>query len=167
MGGPGGGLLGAVEGRDRALAVSVLAWIADDEAIRCLDALAAHDRSQWVREHAAWAAEVARGELSARSHYRKLLALTDATALTAGLEVLAPALPPIACWWHPKIEAEVQGKPTHGPAAAVRIAFWQKHEGRTSSQGPVVYGRGLRKFCRGEPFEGTSEPRIAPWFCPD
>ena len=151
--------------RDRALAASILAWIGDDRAISTLDRLAAEDASKWVREHAGWGAEVARGERSARSFYRQILRETDPVGVSARLEVLHAALTPTARWWHYQVEDTEPGRQMTGRAAAVIEAFWDSWS-RTRSSSVTAYGRGLSEGCRGEQFETPRQPQLAPWWKP-
>jgi len=77
-------LLVAPLAKERALAASILAWVRDDGAIPVLDRLAAEDPSEWVRRQAAWCAEVARGEQSARNLNRQSTVARGRGAWSAG-----------------------------------------------------------------------------------
>ena len=59
--------------KERNLGVSILPWFGTDEAIEKLDQLKSEDSSRWVREHAAWAYEVAQQERSCQEVYREVL----------------------------------------------------------------------------------------------
>ena len=67
-------------------------------------------QSRWVREHAAWAYEVAQQERSCREVYREALQTRDLFRISAVFEQMKPALSPTAQWWHRKIEKEEFGE---------------------------------------------------------
>ena len=57
--------------KERNLGVSILPWFGTCETINGLKRLKSSDQSQWVREHAAWAYEVAQQERSCREVYQE------------------------------------------------------------------------------------------------
>ena len=86
--------------RERNLGVSILPWFGTCDAIKELERLISNDESKWVREHAAWAYEVAQQERSCREVYWKALQTCDPFQISAVFERIKPALSPTAQWWH-------------------------------------------------------------------
>jgi hypothetical protein len=125
----------------------------------------AHDASEWVRDHASWASEVALQEHSARSAFRKTLRETDPLTVSAALQVLKPALTPVARWWlyHIRREEEKGGLILRGKPAAVITSFCQ-HWTSTRSSSVSVAGMPLNDFCRGERLDSLKTPRLFPWW---
>jgi hypothetical protein len=150
--------------RDRALAVSILAWIADERAVETLERLAQEDPSHWVREHAEWAEQVARGECSARQYYRETLSEKDPIIASARLWVLEAALTPTARWWRHCIDRDTPS-PRPSRTRAVIEAFWSGWE-NTSPSSLQVYDRKLDEFCCGESLGSVRSPQLAPWWRP-
>ena len=151
--------------KERALAASILAWIGDERAIHTLEQLVPEDPSQWVRAHAEWAAEVARGECSSKRFYQQLLHETDPMALSARLEVLQAALTPTARWWHFHVEQTEPDYRNLGRVAGVIEAFWSEWT-HAHPRSVKVYGRELNKYCRGEELQSPRPPQLAPWWRP-
>ncbi|RKU19603.1 hypothetical protein C6500_10560 [Candidatus Poribacteria bacterium] len=156
--------------KERNLGVSILPWFGTDEAIEKLEGLKSDDSSQWVREHAAWAYEVAQQERSCQEVYRKALQTSDPFRISAVFEQIKPALSPTAQWWHREIEKEKFGEhpqDINPKLAALVDRFW--HRWGTSSQtkrNVEIFRRKLREYCRGERFLTGRTPRIAPWWKP-
>jgi len=151
--------------RERALGVSLLAWIGTEESASRLARVSQTDESKWVRHHAEWAREVTLQEKSARSLLHQLLREPDVYKLSAGLQVLKPALSPLARWWWPAIRREssqvVQvSTPKH---AAILESFWH-HFDSTRKSHLEVFGRKLDEFCRGEKMDRLVSAKLAPWW---
>ena len=71
-------------------------WFGTCEAINELKRLKSDDQSRWVREHAAWAYEVAQQERSCREVYRDALQTRDLFRISAVFGQIKPALSPTA-----------------------------------------------------------------------
>ena len=156
--------------RERNLGVSILPWFGTDEAIEKLEGLKSDDSSQWVREHAAWAYEVAQQERSCQEVYRKALRTHDPFRISAVFEQIKPALSPTAQWWHREIEKEEFGEDPQdiNPRLAALIdRFWHRWGNSTQTKRNIeIFGRKLSNYCRGEKLSAGSPPRIAPWWKP-
>lgn len=156
--------------KQRNLGASILPWFGTDEAIEKLDQLKSKDSSQWVREHAAWAYEVAQQEWSCQEVYREALQTRDIFQICAVLEQIEPALSPIARWWHCEIEkkANVMELQDSNPKLfALLYRFWTQWGNSSHTRNNVeIFNRKLREYCRGERFLAGRPPRIAPWWKP-
>lgn len=154
--------------RVRALGVSILGWIGTEKSANRLVQIAETDPSRWVRDHAKWASEVASQEMSSRSYFRRLLHETDPYRVSAGLQVLKPALTPLARWWSTEIlnEEENSGLVLAPKIAAISKSFWH-HQWATSVTSSVcACGRKLDEVCRGEHLDQLKSPKLAPWWAP-
>ena len=157
--------------KERNLGVSILPWFGNDEAIEKLKQLKSDDPSQWVREHAAWAYEVAQQERSCREVYREALQTRDLFRISAVFEQIKPALSPIARWWHGEIEKEEgfheESQDIDPRLDALHYRFWYRWGNSSKTRRDIeVFGRKLREYCRGEKLSAGSSPRIAPWWKP-
>ena len=155
--------------KERNLGVSILPWFGTCEAIDRLKQLKSDDSSQWVREHATWAYEVAQQERSCRQVYREALHTRDLFQISAVFERIKPALSPIARWWRRKIEKEEFGKDLQNidpRLAALVDRFWYRWGNSQKTKRNIeVFQRKLREYCRGEKISAFT-PRIAPWWKP-
>ena len=156
--------------KERNLGVSILPWFGTDEAIEKLEQLKSEDSSRWVREHAAWAYEVAQQERSCQEVYREALQTRDPFRISAVFEQIKPALSPIARWWHRKIEKEEFGEDPQDidpKLAALHYRFWYQWGNSTQTKRNIeIFRRKLHEYCRGEKLSAGSTPRIAPWWKP-
>ncbi len=157
--------------KERNLGVSILPWFGTCAAVQVLKALQANDPSEWVRKHAAWAAEIAQYERSCRKVYREALKTRDLFRISAVLEQLKPALSPIALWWHHVIEEEeLGGVPPDSDAKlhALLYQFWYRwgNSHKSNPHREVFGSRRLRDYCRGDELQRGFRPRIAPWWKP-
>ena len=165
--------------KERNLGVSILPWFGDDKAIEKLkelksddpNRLKSDDPSRWVREHAAWAYEVAQQERSCREVYREALQTRDLFRISAVFEQIKPALSPTARWWHGEIEKEEgfheESLDIDPRLDALHYRFWYRWGNSSKTRRNIeVFGRKLREYCRGEKLPGGSPPRIAPWWKP-
>lgn len=151
--------------KNRALGVSMLAYIGSEKSIDRLGKLQTQDPSAWVRWHAGWASEVSLQEQQAKDHFRKALRESDPLKLSAKLQVLKPALTPLARWWMSLIknEEEKSGLMLEGKSAAI-IASFCHHWNSTSSNHVKVNGLTLDEFCRGEHLDKLKTQRLFPWW---
>ena len=157
--------------KERNLGVSILPWFGTDEAIEKLEQLKSEDSSRWVREHAAWAYEVAQQERSCREVYREALQTRDLFRISAVFEQIEPALSPIARWWHREVEKEEgfheESQDIDPRLDALHYRFWYRWGNSTKTKRNIeVFGRKLREYCRSEKLSAGSTPRIAPWWKP-
>ena len=157
--------------KERNLGVSILPWFGTCEAIKELKRLKSSDQSQWVREHAAWAYEVAQQEHSCREVYRKALQTRDPFRVSAVFEQIKPALSPTAKSWHYQIEEDEQlyeeSQSTDPKLLALIERFWYRWGKSPKTKRNIeVFGRKLGEYCRGERFLAGQYPRIAPWWKP-
>ena len=156
--------------KERNLGVSILSWFGTDETINELKQLKSSDQSQWVREHAAWAYEVAQQERSCREVYHDALQTRDLFQISAVFEQIKPALSPTAQWWHRKIQKEEFDEDPQDidtKLAALIDRFWYRWGNSTQTKRNIeVFRRKLREYCRGEKISAGSTPRIAPWWKP-
>jgi len=161
----GNEFLGHELARERALGVSILAWIGTEESAARLAQIATTDPSRWVRTHTEWATEVALQEKSSRHFFRRLLHEADPYRVSAGLQVLKPALTPLVRWWHNDIMREEKraGLVLAPKTAAVLESFWHHWESTRKSHVEVI-GRKLDEFCRGEQLDKLKTPKLAPWW---
>ena len=156
--------------KQRNLGVSILPWFGTCEAIEHLERLKLEDPSQWVREHAAWAYEVAQQERGCQEVYREALQDRDLFQISAVFEQIEPALSPIARWWHREIEeqeniAELQD--SNPKLFALLYRFWAQWGNSSRTRSNIeVCARKLSEHCRGERFLAGRTPRIAPWWKP-
>ncbi len=157
--------------KQRNLGVSILPWLEEEEAIEKLGELKSDDPSQWVREHATWAYEVAQQERSCREVYREALQTRDLFQISAVFEQINPALSPIAQCWRYQIEEDEQlyekSQSTDPKVLALvdRFWYWWRNSSKTK-RNIEVYRRKLREYCRGENLSAGQQPRIAPWWKP-
>ncbi len=158
-----GAFVGHELAKERALAVSILPWFADDRAIEVLGQLIANDPSNWVRYHARWGLEVAHQERSCRDLWREALSETEPIRISALLQRMKPALTPTARWWRYKIAEEASTGPHDNRIKAMFSSFWH-HWSSVDYSGTKVYERKLKDFCRGEKIEHFIMPRMAPWW---
>ena len=157
--------------KERNLGVSILPWFGDDKVIEKLKELKSDDPSQWVREHAAWAYEVAQQERSCREVYREALRTHDLFRISAVFEEIKPALSPTARWWHREIEKEEgfheESLYIDPRLDALHYRFWYRWSNSSTTKRNIeVFRRKLREYCRGEKLSAGSPPRIAPWWKP-
>ena len=157
--------------KERNLGVSILPWFGSCDAINELKRLKSDDQSRWVREHAAWAYEVAQQEQSCQEVYREALQTRDLFRISAVFEQMKPALSPIALWWHERIEKEeglyAESQEVDPKLLALVYRFWYRWGDSTQTKRNIeVFGRKLLEYCRGEKLSAGSPPRIAPWWKP-
>ena len=156
--------------KERNLGVSILPWFGNDKAIEELKQLESEDTSLWVREHAAWAYEVAQQERSCREVYREALQTRDLFQISAVFEQIKSALSPIAQWWHYEIEDEEkiyeESQNTDPKLVALVNRFWYRWGNSSNTKRNIeVFRRRLSEHCRGEKISAFT-PRIAPWWKP-
>ena len=157
--------------KERNLGVSILPWFGTGKAFELLEDLKSNDPSRWVRDHAAWAYEVAQQERSCREVYREALRTRDLFRVSAVFEQIKPALSPTARWWHRQIEEEEfpENLQKNNPKmVALIIRFWYRWGNSSKTKRNVeIWKRKLNEYCRGEKLGSGSPPRLAPWWKPE
>ncbi len=152
-------LLGSDLAKQRALAVSLLAWVPLDTAVDRLRQLVQSDASGWVRTHAAWALEVAQHERASRQYYRDTLKVTDINTLFSRLQVLLPALTISTASWHRQVEDEELKEHTSKQIEAALSGFWYNFRHRSKTPPKKVLDRDLREYLRGERIRDLRAPK--------
>ena len=155
--------------KERNLGVAILPWFGTCDAIKELKRLISSDQSKWVREHAAWAYEVAQQERSCREVYWKALQTCDPFQISAAFERIKPALSPTAQWYRHKDKEKVYEELQNCDPKLLALVerFWHRWENSLKTKRNFeVFGRKLREYCRGEKFLAGRTPRIAPWWKP-
>jgi HEAT repeat protein len=152
-------LLASDLAKQRALAVSLLAWVALDAAVDRLRQLVQNDVSGWVRTHAAWALEVAQHERAIRQYYRDTLKVTDINTLLSRLQVLLPALTVSTASWHRQVEDEELEDDTSKQIEAALSGFWYNFRHRSKTPPKKVLNRDLREYLRGECIRDLRAPK--------
>ena len=156
--------------KERNLGVSILPWFGKNKAVGKLEQLISEDSNRWVREHAAWAYEVAQQERSCREVYQKALQTRDLFRISAVFEQMKPALSPTARWWHREIdekEFSEELQDSNPKLLALLHRFWYRWGNSSKVERNIeVFGRKLREYCRGEKLPAIQVPRIAPWWKP-
>jgi len=127
--------------KDRCLGVSILAWYGTEEACQLLEDLKSSDPSLWVRDHARWAYEVCQQERSCREVYRQILKEDDPMKVSALLQVLKPALTPMAKWWRHSIKDEEVGNLSDNPKIRAMLRSFWYHWGNVHKSRTEVFGR--------------------------
>ena len=151
-------------GKDRCLAVSILSWLGDEDAIQILTNLKENDRSYWVRDHAAWGYEVAQQERSCRQLYRKVLRESNPIQVSAILQQIELALTPTAKWWRRKIEQEEKDNRINDRRLdALLYSFWHHWDAPVKTR-TEVFGRKLEEYCRGEKLDSYDTRDMSPWW---
>lgn len=158
--------------KERCLGVSILPWFGCNDAIELLENLKSNDTSWWVRNHAAWAYEVAQQERSCREVYREALQSRDLFRISATFEIIQPALSPTARWWHHQIEKELgldsESQDLDPKFIALVNRFWIRWGNSSKTRQNIeIFSRKLNEYCRGEKLGSGSPPRLAPWWKPE
>lgn len=160
-------LLASPQACVRNLAVSLVAWVADDETVSLMRTLWETDPNDWVRDHARWGHEIALQEQSCRSHYRKIIDEPDAVNVSAMLQVMEPALLPPCRLWHEEIE-EAAGfwqRKDNPRKTALLKAFWYDWGNLSSHKSNIsAFGRKLTEWHRGYKKESFTSDRMYPWW---
>lgn len=151
--------------RERALGVTLLAYIGDTHSLSSLQNLHQSDLSFWIREHAGWAAEICAAELACRERYAQIIAMTSLENVSAGLAEICGALSPMALAWHWTIEKNAAPQCDNRRLRTYLEIFWYNW-GKTSARSREIKlgGRELWNFCRGERLQEGVSSRMAPWW---
>lgn len=148
--------------RERAIGVSLLAWLAEDTSERILEHLATTDPAQWLRRHAQWALEVNRQESAGVRFYRRLLGEPDAATMSVLLAQMLPSLTPAARCWRRKVEDEYFSKAKLPEKhRAVLINFWRGWNPREPKRLEIM-GRMLGEWRFGEKLSDLTHPAPMP-----
>jgi len=153
---------------ERALAVTLLAYLGDETSAGILAQMQANDESFWVRKHAEWAYEVCLTEIACRSRYRVAVEAESLDFLVPDLAEIRMALSPLAHAWRRPIEHH-SIKLSQNPRNRAYLDLFWYHWGATSShkRNIKMCGRELQQYCRGEKLKNGVTNRMAPWWQPD
>lgn len=149
--------------KERALAVSLLAFAESPEDRAWLSKLIATDPSRWVRDHAKWAVAVHEQSTTARRLWDETVAEiqrpeSDLLLISTMLVRLQPLLPPTASLWH-----RPQGSPR---VNALVASFWYTWQNRSDAKAErEICGRRIKEYFRGERITDVAK-RMAPWWQP-
>jgi hypothetical protein len=148
--------------KERALAVSVLAFAGEEADIAWLRERCERDDSNWVRQNAKWALEMRRRDGRAHRLWEEIQQESkrvDAELLkiTCLYERMEPLLLPPATLW-PK------GKPPSDKVHSLQLGFWYSWRNRGGAKAErEVAGRRLKEYCRGYKLRDEAR-RMAPWW---
>jgi len=154
-------LLNHTRDRDRALGVSILAFVGSEVGLEKLAEISRGDRSLWIRDHAIWAQDVCKTEIDCKHFYRDILENPTLADVAAKLVALRPALSPISQAWRIEIERETEIG-DHRIAAHL-FCFWY-HRGNRRSTKTKVGERNLEDYCRGESIREGTTGGLSPWW---
>jgi hypothetical protein len=154
-------------GKERALAVTLMAFTGEPRWLEKLNRLGTDDPSTWVRGQTKWACSVLNETLAARALWDRICAQpmdssSDLELLAAMLVQLGPVLPVSSRWW-PRPEWEAR----YPAGSALLIAFFGKWQNSNTSRGEGEFcGRRLMEFCCGTELGHDCATRLAPWWSP-
>lgn len=162
-------LLGGELSKDRALAVSALAWIWDESVVQVLTGLSREDPSSWVRDHASWALDVQRQDIACRRAYSRALKTKDEYAVSRELHIMRPALLPSCMVWREMEEANAgfPGADCSPRKDALIRHFWYHWDCVSNHRHDTkVLGRQMKEYLRGHKVDRLVEAQMAPWWTP-
>ena len=151
--------------RDRALGVTLLAYLGDDASCEILNEQTTKDGSFWVRTHLRWAVEVCKTEIFCKAKYRQILRENSISPVMCGLAQMRKALSPMAKAWRHQVELDAPGFGEATRVASYLELFWY-HWGNSSrhTHGFAIQGRKLQEYCRGEQLKEGVADRQHPWW---
>ena len=147
----------------RALAVSILAWIEAPAALSVLQELESQDVSLGVRQHAQWAIRVWKTEDYAKQIFRRIGKQTEPWLASVRLEQLHPALTIAAKWWLPREIKPILANTmiAEDIRALLYSAYYRRHNSTGSSE--KIWGRDLKEYWRGEKTDSHSKSLAPHW----
>lgn len=149
--------------RERALAISILAWVESPTALDVLLKLENQDTSRWVRQHARWAIRVWKTEDYAKQLYRRASQQTEPWLTSVMLEQLHPALTSAAKWWMPReLKSIFVNSNISGDIRALLYSSYYRRS-RTISSNETIWERDMKKHWRGERLDSHSESLAPHW----
>jgi hypothetical protein len=155
--------------KERALAVSILAWTRHSEVSSLLTDLCKSDPSAWIQEHATWALEVQRQDAACRRAYQKTLDTANELDVSRQLHIMKPALMPSCSIWR-TLEEQVASFPSANNSSrkvALIRHFWSHWDNVSNHQRDTrVLGRRMKEYLRGHKVDHFSETQMAPWWEP-
>lgn len=143
--------------RERALAVSILAWIESSDALTLLQELESRDTSQWVRSHAKWAVRVWKTEDYAKKLFQRISRETEPWLASIMLQQLQPALTFAAKWWMARdLKPLLADSAISSDIRALLFSAHYRHRSiRKSSE--KIWDRDLERYWRGDRIESCCE----------
>lgn len=147
----------------RALAISILAWIDSRDALNLLQDLERQDVSKGVRQHAHWAIQVWKTENYAKQLFRRISQQTERWLASVMLERLHPALSLAAKWWLPREMTPILADATI--SVDIRALLYSACHHRQNSTGTheKIWGRDLKDYWRGEKLDSHSKTLAPHW----
>lgn len=151
--------------RERVLAVTLMAFQADENALPKLQEIQNNDPSFWVRDHARWASDICANEIACQRRYTEILVETSFESIVAGLAEIRPALTPLAfAWWKIDKNRSLLAQQAKRNRALIQL-FWARWSRQSTSRENIkLSGRKLREYCRGERLQDGVSSRMAPWW---
>lgn len=148
---------------ERALAISILAWIESPAALDVLQKLESQDISRWVRQHARWAIRVWKTEDYAKKLYRRASQQTETWLASVMLEQLHPALTSAAKWWMPREFRSIfmNSNISEDIRALLYSSYYRRS--RTTRTNETIWDRDMKKHWRGDRLDSHSESLAPHW----
>lgn len=147
---------------DRALGVTLLAFVGLEEDDEFLKNAAASDLSYWVRDHASWAQETNCLEHTCQRLYQQALESTDLKTLACRLGAMRLSLSPLCRGW--RIQYRLRKSFNNSDLDAYHYHFWYHwDQGSKRKNNIKLCGRKLKEFCRGLPLKSGVTDNMAPW----
>lgn len=148
---------------ERALAVSILAWIESPSSLERLQEMESRDVSLWVREHSTWAMRAWKTEAYAKRLFRRISRQTEPWLASVMLEQLRPALTSAAKWWMPRELRKMRSDLTISPDIHALLYTAYHHRSGSTSTSEKVWDRSLKDHWRGEKLDSHSESLAPHW----
>ena len=152
--------------RERALGVSLTAFLCPEGADEVMAEIAKNDKSFWIRDHASWAFNVCETERAVRNILRqaaKSTAVSDAARLVG---LIAPSLTPMTLAAYKKIKMDFSDSLPETVALVDNLFYCYQNSSRSSSR--VKVGRRvLSEYCRGQKLKDGETSRMSPWWVLD
>ncbi len=148
---------------ERALAISMLAWIESSSALERLQELDGQDTSRWVREHATWAIQAWRTEAYAKRLFRRASRQAEPWLASVMLEQLRPALTAAAKWWMPRELRNMFSDVTITPDIRALLFSSYYHRSGLTGGSEKVWDRNLKEYWCGEKLDGHFESLAPHW----
>lgn len=152
--------------RERALGVSLTAFLCPEGATEAMVEIAKCDKSFWIREHATWAFEVCETECAVRSTLEQAAKSTAVSDTVRLVGLIAPSLSPMTLAAFKKIRMNFSESLPETVALVDNLLRRYQNSSRSSSR--VEIGRRiLSEYCRGEKLKDGETSRMSPWWVLD
>lgn len=149
---------------ERALAISILAWIETPDALDILENLQRGDASRWVRQHAMWATCAWKTEDYAKRLFWRISEQTEIWLASVMLEQLHPALTFAAKYWMARDlnSIRIDTKTTGDIRGLLSVAYFRRSS-RSGGNDEKIWGRDLTRHWRGEQVNSHAESLAPHW----